>query len=239
MTQVSDLITDAYRESNLIALNSSPSPSEMTEGLNRLQAVINSTLGNDVGYIMNDWKLENTSTIFNPSNIVLSPSQATAYFVKPQSRLIAALSATTTIELDPMPQDGQRFAVVDVLNNFNTNNLTINGNGRRIDGGTSITLVGAGDRKEFFYRSDLGEWVEITTLLETDQMPFPEDFDDYFITKLAMRVNPRYGRPLTAETQARYLEQQQQIIDRYTQTRIRGYGNQKLADRAGSAAAQE
>lgn len=232
MTQVSDIITDAFRESNLIALGTSPSPAEMTEGLARLQAVILSTLGNDVGYNMEDWTLVSATSIFTPSNLALTAAQASAYTVKPQSRLIANLASATTIDLDPMPQDGQRFSVIDASSNFATQNLSIDGNGRRIDGGTSMVLSTNGVRTEFFYRSDLAEWLVISDLDTTDDLPFPEDYDDYFITKLAMRINPRYGRPLPPEVQARYLEQQQQIIDRYTQSRIRGSGSQKLADRA-------
>lgn len=233
MTQVSAIITDAFRETNLIALNTSPAPAEMVEGLARLQAVVLSTLGNDVSYNMEDWTLVSATSISNPSNVALTAAQAAAYFVKPQSRLIANLGAATAINLDPMPQDGQRFSALDALNNFATRNLTINGNGRRIDGGTSKVLNTNGARFEAFYRSDLAEWVEITDLQTTDDLPFPEDYDDYFITKLAMRLDPRYGRPLPPEVAARYAEQQQQIIDRYTQSRIRGSGSQKIADRAG------
>jgi hypothetical protein len=229
MTLVSQIITDALRESNIIAIGTSPTTSEMTEGLARLQAIVSSVLGTDVGYNMEDWKLVSATSIFNPSGGSLTTSQASAYHVKPQSRLICALTADTTVNLDPMPQDGQRFSVVDVLGNFATNTLTVNGNGRKIDGSTTAVLATNGTVKEYFYRADLGEWVEIAALATSDQMPFPSDFDDYFIIKLAMRLNPRFGRPLPGEAAQRFLEQRQAIIDRYVQERNRGAGQMKLA----------
>lgn len=232
MTQVSSLITDAFRESNLIALNASPAPAEMTEGLARLQALLLSVVGNEVGYILEDWKIVTATAITNPAAVALTTAQTTAYTIRPQSRLICNLTATTTINLDPMPQDGQRFSVIDALNNFNTFNLVVNGNGRRIASGTSLTFSVNGAKREFMYRSDQGEWVEITTLTTGGDFPFPGDFDDYFVTALAMRINPRYGRPLPPEAAQRYAEQKQQIIDRYSQSRIRGSGAQKVQSQA-------
>lgn len=222
MTQVSDIITDAFRESNLIAVNTSPTPAETTEGLNRLQAIIQSTLGNEVGYIMEDWNVVSAASISNPSNVPLTAGQLSSYFVKPQSRLICNLSGNATLDLDPLPQDGQRVSVVNV----GANTLTLDGNGRLIAGGTTDTVLTTA-RAEYFYRSDLAEWVEILTFTTSDELPFPADFDDYFITALAMRLNPRYGRPLPPEAAARFDQQRLQIIDRYSQSRVKGIAMEK------------
>ena len=227
MTQISDIITDAFRESNLIPLNATPTAPETTEGLNRLQAIIKSVLGNEVGYIMQDWKVTSASAITMPSGVALSSAQASAWYVQPQARLQCSLSTSTSLSLDPYPNDGQRFSVVDVGGNFASNNLTLSGNGRKVNGSSNLVLSTNSAVREFMYRADLGDWVEIDTFTTSDNLPFPEDFNDYFTTALAMRLNPRYGRPLPPEAAARYDQQRKQIIIRYNQSRLRGIGAEK------------
>lgn len=220
MTQVSDIITDAYRESNLIAVNATPTSDETTEGLNRLQALIKSTIGTDVGYVMEDWTITSATAITRPSGVALTAAQASAYYIEPQSRLMASLTVATAINLDPYPNDGQRFSVVDVAGNFGTYNLTISGNGRLINGSSSLVLSTNSEIREFMFRSDIGDWVEIDTFTTSDALPFPADFDDYFITSLAMRLNRRYGREMSPESIARLNEQRMAIVQRYKQSRL-------------------
>jgi hypothetical protein len=214
---VSDIITDAYRESNLIAISASPTSPQATEALRRLETLIFSTFGNEVGYDFEDWTVVSATDIRKPSGVALTAAEAAAWVLNPQGRLQCNLSADTTIKLDPYPTDGQRFKVIDVLGNFATNNLTLDGNGRSISGAATLVLSTDNVRKEFFYRADLGEWVEISDLELTDPMPFPPDFDDFFTTSLAMRLNPRYGREIPEEAMQRYLMQRNQLIIRYDQ----------------------
>lgn len=232
---VSDIITDAYRESNLIALSASPTTPQATEGLRRLQTLIFSTLGNEVGYDFEDWTVRNDETIIKPSSVPLTVAQAAAWYVNPQARLQCSLTEATTLDLDPYPTDGQRFAVNDVLGNFNTFNLTLNGNGRTVLEQPSLVLSVNGLHREFMYRADLGNWVEITLLSLTDEMPFPEDFDDYFTTGLAMRVNPRYGREVPEESMVRYGLQRNQLIARYDQQQYLRQRSPEIRQGAGGA----
>jgi len=216
-TIVSDIITDAYRESNLIAISASPTSPQATEALRRLETLIFSTFGNEVGYDFEDWTVVTDANIRKPSGVALTAAEAAAWVINPQARLQCNLSAATTLDLDPYPTDGQRFKVIDVLGNFSTFNLTLNGNGRSVAGGSTLVLSTNGTKKEFFYRADLGEWVEITDLQLTSEMPFPADFDDFFTTSLAMRLNPRYGREIPPEAMQRYMMQRNQLIIRYDQ----------------------
>jgi len=218
MTQALSIITDSLRETNLIAINANPTPSETAEALERLQAVVLSSIGNEAGYIMEDWSVSDTD-IIRPSGYEL-PSLVN-YTVAPQSRLICNLGADLSLDLDPLPQDGQRFSVVDAALNFVTNSLTINGNGRLIEGGTSKVLNTNGFSGQWVYRSDKANWVAIDPLDVEAEMPFPADFDDYFIIMLAMRLNPRYGRQLAPESAARLEQQRMQFEARYCQTRLR------------------
>lgn len=218
MTLVSEIITQSLRESNIIAVGANPTPGEASEALARLQSVVLSVLGNEVGFVLEDWNVTNANAILKPSSF----AQDTAGFtVQPQSRLVCNLSVATALNLDPQPQDGQRVSVVDAGLNFNTRNLTLNGNGRLIEGATTKVLATAGTKPQWVYRSDLANWVVLDPLESTTEMPFPEEFDDYFIIMLALRLNPRFGRPLGEESQARLQQQRDQMILRYNQSRLR------------------
>lgn len=236
MTQISDIITAALRETNIIAVNASPTPSEETEALIRLQALILSALGSEAGYIMEDWNISSSSVIRRPSGVLLSSTQASAWTVPPNARLIFNLSGTLTITLDRQPQDGQRLALIDAANTFDSGNLTVNPNGRKFNGSVGNAVISTENYAEqYFYDASSADWKLIDPLADTDPMPFPADFDDYFITMLAMRMNPRYGMTLTEESKARMVQQEQQFIARYAQTRLRNQtSGYSAGNRAGS-----
>lgn len=221
MTQVSNILTASLRETNALGVTQNMTPDQTTEALERLQALILSSLGGEVGYIMEDWNITDT-TYTQPNGIPIPDADEAAFRVKPQSRLICNLAAPLTLTLDPLPQDGQRFAVVDAKNNFAAQNLTLVGNGRKIEGATANKVLSTNSTsKQWLYRSDIADWVLIDPLISTSPMPFPADFDDYFIILLAMRLNPRYGRQLDAQSKARFDQQSLQFINRYTQSRLR------------------
>jgi len=326
MTIVSDLITQSLRESDIISIGANPTPAEADEALTRLNSLILSVVGNEIGYILEDWNITNTATastgqvlftgiptaaqtltigdevytfraaravpfevtigidatatganlvtalgldsdlvtgvnvtgtvtltaqvpgtagnainlsetasnttVSGPfmtggvqTTVILKPSSfaqnSSGFTVQPQSRLICNLLAPTSFELDPQPQDGQRLSAIDASNNFSTRPLTLVGNGRLIDGATSVLLDDDLSRRQWVYRSDQSNWISIEPLDEDAEMPFPEEFDDYFIIMLAMRLNPRYGRALTAESAARLSQQREQLFYRYNQSRLR------------------
>lgn len=221
MTQVSDIIVQALRESNIIAVNANPNPSENAEALSRLQALVLSALGNEVGYIMEDWNIASAASILKPSGVPLAASQAAAWRVPPNARLICNLGAPLTITLDPQPQDGQRFSIVDAGNTFDASALTLATNGRKVNGEVgTVEFAEKGVALQWLYRSDIANWVLIDPLAVADDMPFPPDFDDYFVIMLAMRMNPRYGKELNQQSLDRLAQQRMQFIKRYAQTRL-------------------
>ena len=221
MTLVSSIIRSAYRESNTVASTQANTPEEIAEALERLQAVVLSAVGAEAGYIMEDWNITDTAYT-RPSGVPVATSAMSGFSVRPNSRLICNLAAALTLKLDPQPQDGQRFSAVDAKSNFATYNLTLNPNGRKIEGSAANLVLSADNTaKQWLYRSDLADWVILAPLTADLQMPFPEDFDDYFIIMLAGRLNPRFGQQLSAESTARLQQQQLQFVNRYTQSRLR------------------
>lgn len=218
MTLVSEIVEQGFRECNMLADGQSPNPTQSNGAVTRLQSLVLSALGNEIGFILEDWNVASSTSILKPSGFT---QDAAGYTVKPQSRLMCNLTQATSLTLDPQPQDGQRVSVVDAKNNFSTFNLTLNGNGRLIEGGTSVVLNTDLTRKQWFYRSDRGEWIVISPLSTTSEMPTPEEFDDFWIISLAMRLSPRYGRTMSEESTARLSQQRDQMVAHYLQSRVR------------------
>lgn len=209
MTLVSQIITDAYRESNLVPLVSAPNANQVTEALRRLNVLLLSTVGNEAGDGLTEYNIEGDYT----------DETFTSPWVPDNARLMFNNTSAKTYLLDPYPQDGQRFAVADVAGNLATYNVTINPNGRRIEDALTLALSTNGLYRQWLYRSDIGNWVRISEVAEDDEMPFGIEFDDYFVTALALRLNPRYGQTITPETNAAYQRAKSQLRSRYRVTR--------------------
>jgi hypothetical protein len=192
MTLVSDIIQQSYRETNLIPLGATPTDTQNVEGLARLNAIITSAVGNEIaepGFrditIGGDYDQSDLISNYVPDNV----------------RLVVNLEdGGIVVGLHPSPYEGQRVAIADVAGNFSTYNVVIEGNGRKIEDAESITLSDDSIAKQWMYRADTGNWVLITPITILDDMPFPAEFDDYFVTMLALRLSPRYGQMLPAET---------------------------------------
>lgn len=207
MTLVSSIIVNAYRESNLTGVGRSLTSNQETEGLSLLNGLIPATIGQEVGqelYDINvggqyDWPIWD----YAPENV----------------RLVLNSGAPQTLYLHPKPYDGQRLAVADAGQTLASSNLTLNGNGRQIEGAATLVLDTDGLCAQWLYRGDLGNWVRIEGLELTDAMPLPIEFDDYFAILLAMRLNPRHGREL-ASSSAVWLERQSNALQaRYRRPR--------------------
>ena len=133
-------------------------------------------------------------------------------------RLIATQEAARTVYLTLYPQDGARMGIADPFGRLAAFPITLNANGREIEGSATLTLNTNGTFREWFYRADLGDWVRITSLATSDQVPFPSMFDNMFVILLAMRLNPRYGREMDAQSAEILKMGRRQFIARYLQS---------------------
>jgi hypothetical protein len=111
------------------------------------------------------------------------------------------------------------MGVADPFSRLSDVPLTIDGNGRPIEGTASIVLNTDGIFREWFYRADLAAWVRLTDLAADDENPFPAAYDNMFMILLAMRLNPRYGRTLDDQSIAALKRNRQEFINRYLQSR--------------------
>lgn len=209
MALASEIIRAAYRESQIIAISASPTASEAAEALDRLNAILASVMGSEVGRSLRDLTIGGE---YDQSVIV-------GDYVPEDTRLVIN-GGGTTYRLHPRPYDGQRVAVADAGYTFDTANVTLDGNGRRIETTATVTLATEGMARQWMYRADTGNWVRLTDLAAGDTMPFPTEFNDYFITMLAMRLNPRHrSENMSAESVAAFQRQEGQLMARYRKRR--------------------
>lgn len=217
MTLVSEIITDAYRQSNLISINTTSTLNQQTEALRYLNRIVASVFGNEAGENYEVFPLGDGG-VDRPSGYPwYGNSPEGNWFVPKNTRLILNLTAATTIYLHPRPDDGSRVAVVDVSGNLSTYNLIIDGNGANIEATNSLTLDTDGTVREWFYRQDTGNWMRLSTLVAEDVFPFPTEFDDLFISMLAMRLNPAYGNTMDPQTGSVFARSKSQFQARYEQ----------------------
>jgi len=217
MTLVAQIIKDAFRESNLISIGETPSANEQEEALRILQRFIRSLLGNSMGDPLTSYPIGRTNVITPSGFPIYSSPPGGDWFIPDNTRLVANLSSAVSIPLHPLPEDGARMAVIDTANNIDTYNITLQGNGRTIEGATSLTLDTVGLSAEWFYRADLGDWKRVSDLVLLDELPFPEEFDDVFIVFLAMRINPRNTIPLNSQSGMAYAKSLKEFKARYSQ----------------------
>lgn len=217
MTTVSTIITDAYRQSNVLAIATSPTSDQTDEGLRYLNRIVKSVFGNEAGDPFESFPIGRVD-IQRPAGYPWwNNVPDNNWWVPKNTRLMVNIDEPVEVWLHPDPDDGSRFAVIDVQKTFATNNFTVHGNGRLIEGLTSMVLNADGTDSEWFYRADIGNWQLYSPLSLVDTFPFPEEFDDFFITLLAMRLNPAYGVQMDGQSQAVFNRAAKQMKARYDQ----------------------
>lgn len=209
MALASDIIGRALRESNLTPLAGAPSANQQNEALPLLTGQLLASLGFEAGEELSDL---NIGGEFDQSSYA-------AQWVPANARLVLNLNGAKTLKLHPQPYDGMRIAVADAAGNLAANNLTLDGNGRKIEAAATLVLNVNGDTRQWLYRADTANWVKIASLLIGDTMPFPEEFDSFFVTRLAMRLNPRYGQSLSELTAAELNRSESKLRARYRKPR--------------------
>lgn len=216
MTLVSVILQDAYRETNILPLGKALTANQTAESLRLLNNIFRDVIGGDAGENLVDFPLGNFGRQQMDRFIPLS----SIYWSNPpiNRRLIALNEAALTVYLPPCPSDGSQIAVQDPYGRISTAPVTLDGNGRTIEGAATQTVSTNGVNTVWFFRADLGDWVKVVGKAEADEMPFPDDFDSMFIVLLAQRLNPRNGRELSAESADILKRGRQAFVNRYLQS---------------------
>lgn len=223
MTTAGTIVDRCFRENNLIAIGKTPSAAQAAEALDYLNRQVKSMLGTDEGELLLDWNVPYAGS--NNARWPLyhsDPTQPAAVYQgpPPNSRLLVSNLATPfTVYFQNMPPDGARMALVNVGADFTTYPLTLSGNGRLIEGAQSIVInTNPTGPLLWLYRADLANWIAMQfPLASTDEMQFPDSFDDFFVALLAVRLCPLYGKEANAITAGIASNGMKQFKTRYAQ----------------------
>lgn len=218
MTTVTQLITTAYRQSNLIARGTTPTTAELDEALYYLNNIVLSVLGNEAGEPLTPFPIGDKNLTHPAGYPGYDDVPDAEWFVPKNTRLMFNLNNAVDIYLHPAPNDGTRFGIQDVSGNLNAYNVTIYGNGANIEGAPTAVLNVDGLSREWFYRADTGNWARVSPLVLADEFPFPPEFDMYFTGLLALALNPTNGIAMDAQTQSMFNRSKSQFSARYVQT---------------------
>lgn len=243
MTTATSLIQSAYREGNLIAVSKSPSIDEQTEALERLNRLVKGVYGFEVGENLRDWLApspQRTAPIaanypqFPWPDDLTSTVSSNIWPYPPRNRRIVWGGVTATIYFPENPMDGSRMAVVQGSGAGDSGapgaTLTLDGNGRTIEGANTKVLTDPVTAAAWLYRADLGDWTAVVDMALTDQCPFPSEFDDFFIITLMKRLAPRYGKVMSNESLELATRALSALKARYRQAGVTTYGAENFPE---------
>ena len=219
MTLISSIITDAYRESNMLPLGVAPNANQSAEALRLHNQNLTALYGGDAGERLVDWPLGTYRRDPQDDGYSLIYTDDRLHHPEINHRLIALNLTAATIFMPVRPQDGSRMGIADPYSRLASVPLTLDGNGRPIEGQDAIVLDTDGTFREWIYRADLAAWVRITDMLAEDENPFPPAYDVMFTVLLSMRLNPRYGRMMDPQSADVFKKNRREFIARYLQSR--------------------
>jgi hypothetical protein len=245
MTTALQSLSSAYRELNVTAIGISPTAPQQAEGLDQLNRFLRIIFGMKVGELLRDWEApfqQRTAPVAanfpqNPyplnqdaqfMGLPLSGGSGNMFWPYPpkNSRIIfGAGLGTTTVFFPEQPDDGSRMGLIMGALADPAAVLVLDGNSRTIGGATTLTVpmpMTGGMR--WIYRADIGDWRPVASLLLTDELPFPEDMDDYISLGLAIRLAPKNDKTVSAETVSAFKEAETIFMARYAQAGTTTYG---------------
>lgn len=208
MTLVADIIEEAFRECSLVSELQHPTPTQTARALVRLQSIVSAVYGYEMGEPLTDWPLDRINGWLWCKD-----------YPYVNSRILLNLNAAETIYLPVNPLNGTRIKIVDVGNNLATYNVTLNANKRLIEGAATLVLATNGMNREWVYDAETANWLRIEGIELDSEMPFPIEFDGYFISMLAMALSPRYNASITGATIDQLKQAKGRMRSRYKQSR--------------------
>jgi hypothetical protein len=218
-----EIIVQAFREPNFTPIGHTSTAEEIVEAIPRLNNLINALFGVELGEEFRDWPILTAWPQAQEKHHPLTPTSTeqstTPWPYPPQnSRLLVTISgADRTIYFPASPTDGARMQFIDV---GSTANPILHGYGRLIEGGLTLPGTPSGlDGKKWMYRADQGNWIRLEPITDVDdEIPFPPEFDDLFISGLAIRLAPRFGVTIDPQIVTRYDDMLARVKLRYKES---------------------
>ncbi len=201
------------KDESVTPIGKAPTDAEIAEALPRLNTFIAWLFGTKLGEFVSDWPVPPQRTAPVPADTAL-PSTVCPYPPN-NARLLIGIDEATTVYLPFRPNPGARLGLADVGSSAP---ITINANGRLIEGAAEITLTASeATPREWFYREELATWVRVANLGLEDESPLSFEFDDLLITALAKRLAPRFGSEVLVSTQETYAVSLSRLEKKYQQ----------------------
>lgn len=250
MTIAQDIIRYAFDEGALIEAGTYPTARQEAHALVRLNRLVKGSLGTVIGENLNDFLVpapQRTSQIAAnypqlpfptdtagdiwPLPFATDPTNAIYPYPPKNSRIVFG-NVTNTVFFPEMPEDGSRMMIVPGSgagdSGSNGQILTLDGNGKFIEGAATQTYTAPITARQWLFRADLGSWEAVADVGLQDEMLTPDDIDDFWITSLAIRLAPRYKVAISAETKAEFLNMAGIVKARYRQSGVGVYGSSDL-----------
>lgn len=236
MSKAQDIIGSAYRKLNITPIGTQPNTAQLAEGLTELNAFLRIIFGSQLGELLQDWEAPfqqrtapvaanfpqnpyplNQDTQFMGAPLSGSAGSEVWPYPPKNSRIIFGGTADTTVYFPEQPDDGSRMGLIQGALAGAFVNLTLDGNGRTINGALTQTLTTPIAAARWIYRADLGDWRPLADLALTDEMPLPQDMDDYVILSLAVRIAPNNDKSISPELADSYKQAKSIFQARYRQ----------------------
>lgn len=237
MTTAAVIIQAAFREGNLIPVGKSPTVDQAAEALDKLNRLVFGILGYKMGENLADWLVPQPQrTAPSAANFPQFPlacdQSSSTYPYPPNNRRIVYGGTAQTVYFPQKPNPGSQMAVVQASGAGDGGSagqiLTLNGNGRTIETLLTKTFTFASPAfapRRWFYRDDLADWVAVVALASPDSLPYPSEFDDFFVCALNKRLAPSYTKPVAKETIEAGLAAESAFLARYRQPTDTVYGS--------------
>lgn len=186
MTTCREIVRAAFEEYGGVAQGEEPSAAEARFALVRLNALLAGLAGMGVGEPLADAAVSSSGTLEANRRAV-----------------VTGLAGPIVLTLPAAPQNGARVQLVDAEGAFAAKPVTLARNGRKLEGAASDLVCNtAGFSRTWMYRADLADWRRVETLTLADDFPYPAETEEAFTLLLALRLAPRDGMALSAESQA-------------------------------------
>ncbi len=253
-TPVATIVSDAYREMNIVAIGLAPTTAQQNEALTLLNDIIRGVYDTEIGERLYDWQVPqpqrtaqvaanypqlpyplNTDSTILPFPMTTEQDLFITPFPPKNSRMVWG-GQTMTIYMPEQPDNGSRMMLVQGSGKgdagIDGNVATIDGNGRYVGaiGQSQATYTFSFETGfqsvSWIYISPTGVWTPVVDLALTDVMIFPRKHDTYFKTALAIRLAPRYNKAISKETGAAFTAAEAALKTDYRQTGVTVYGSQ-------------
>ncbi len=207
MATVRSIINRAWRMTHGHAENQALEGYQETDALEALNGMIDGLQSEGVGGQQGSQQVTGTVDVTSPV------------------RLLIASTGAFTINLPKNAQeglyDGFRVTFVDISGNFATNNITIDPKGMRIAGSSANLVLNTNNANDtYFFRADLGDWVKESTLIITDNSPYPNAFDEALSAMLAIRVSAENSDDIPPLTMTLAQNGLRRLQERYLNTNL-------------------